>query len=146
MNIGSKIREFKNLDGSRTSAAALSPDGRYALSVAVSKIILWEVATERMIRSVKAGSTLWPIWHLAFSLDGKNALSGGEDGIVKHWNIPSLSLAKEFKGHTGLSGIVMWLFLRTADLLCQAEGLMGLLNYGIFQLALRSSLYKRIQV
>ena len=64
-----------------------------------------------MLRSVKADhgfSIIAPpgiVRSVAFSPDGKHALSGGMDGTAKLWNIPSLSLVKEFKGHKGMMGI-----------------------------------------
>ena len=112
INTGGEIRGFKHPDKGFANVATFSPDGRYALSGnGGGKIYLWDVATGRMLRSVKADrgfSIIAPpgiVRSVAFSPDGKHALSGGMDGTAKLWNIPSLSLVKEFKGHKGMMGI-----------------------------------------
>ena len=108
INAGSEIRGYKDPEGSAVSTVAISPDGRYALSGHLGgKMFLWDVASGRMINSVKADRAfLAPdVNSVAFSPDGKYALSGGTDNTLRLWNIPSLSRAKEFQGHTGMIGI-----------------------------------------
>lgn len=114
MNTGGKIREFQGPSlGFGASTVTFSPDGKYAIAGTRAqpsgKMIVWDVATGGMISSIKgdSGPAFLPessVQSVAVSPDGKYALSGGADGTAKLWNIPALSLVKEFKGHTGLGG------------------------------------------
>ena len=107
MNTGSVIKKFKDPNKTYLHDATFSHDGKYALSgTGAGEIVLWDVATGRKIHSVKAEHGLIDkfIRSVAISPDGKYALSCGVS-TVRLWNIPSLSLLKEFNGHTGRDGI-----------------------------------------
>jgi len=48
-----------------------------------------------------AGCSVWP---LAFSPDGRLAISGGDESIVRLWDLETGEMLREFKGHKRLRG------------------------------------------
>ena len=113
---GRKIAEWNAANSG--GIIALSPDGQYALSTgggerkSVSSdrgiIHFWEVATGRHLRTFAGtgrnqglGSA---VLALAFSQDGKYALSGGTDGSLRLWDLFSGRELKMLQGHTGWVG------------------------------------------
>lgn len=121
MDSGNVMKGFRFRVGTPSLATlrmAISPDGRYALSGhrqegfhSAADIVLWNVLTGNEIKRIKAdhGPILPPLAEVrsvAFSPDGKYALSGGYDNILKLWDIPALTEVKTFKGHTGFVGIM----------------------------------------
>jgi hypothetical protein len=78
--------------------AALSPDGRLALSAGRSESSprLWDVATGKELR--RAGRHSSWVWDVAFTLDGKRALSCGVDGI-RLWEVESGKELRRLTGH-----------------------------------------------
>ncbi|UCG24092.1 MAG: hypothetical protein JSW55_18520 [Chloroflexota bacterium] len=89
--------EFIELDAVFLSVA-ISPDGRFALlggasvtnqdTVDPTLIVLWDLETGEEVRrfEVPEGGA---VWHLAISEDGRKALSGTEDGILRLWDLES---------------------------------------------------------
>jgi len=87
------------------SAIALSPDGRYILSAGhgQSTIQLWDAATGRELETLAGHAENGFGNHaLAFSPDGRMAISGGYDKTVRLWEIPSGKLISTCLGHTGM--------------------------------------------
>ncbi len=67
------------------TTVAISPDGRYALSGSRDRnMILWDIAAGRVIRKFAAGLQKG-VYKVAFSSDGRNAISGADSVIV--WNL-----------------------------------------------------------
>src|SRR5271157_5819274 len=103
--------------GMSMSSFALSPDGRYVLSGhnplggamfgKVAKMILWDAITGEKIHEFIASEGHFPpcVWSVAFSPDGKYALSGGSDGTIRLWDIISRTEIKRLKAHTGSLGV-----------------------------------------
>lgn len=79
-------------------AAALSPDGRYALTAASDQTVrLWDVST---------GAQLWAAEQaiertaaVAFSPDGHSALFSGNDKKITEFAVPTQNVARVFVGH-----------------------------------------------
>jgi WD40 repeat protein len=109
---GNKIREFKGpwLGGFNELgpiAVAISPDKKYALCTQLqSRLTIWDVESGREIRTVSAGGSLHHMRAVAFSSNGQFALTGGNDGKLRLWAIPSLDLIRTIDAHEwGRSGI-----------------------------------------
>jgi hypothetical protein len=93
---GKEIRTFSGHAGSVTSVA-FSPDGRAALSGSGGwpdyTLKLWDVATGKLWAAVRgreirrfAGHT-FQVDSVAFSPDGRTALSGSDDWTLKLWDV-----------------------------------------------------------
>ena len=95
-------------------AVTFSPDGKYALSGGVDNTLrLWTIPGLAEIKKL-TGHTVsfraaapYPlgVMSVAFSPDGKYALSGGGDNIIKMWDLSTGAELKEFTGHSGIEGV-----------------------------------------
>jgi WD40 repeat protein len=78
-------------DSYRISDLAWNPDGTLLASANASNtgysITVWDIDSGE-IALVLEGHTL-PIWSIEFSPDGKTLASGGDDGIVRLWDVTS---------------------------------------------------------
>jgi beta-lactamase regulating signal transducer with metallopeptidase domain len=91
---GKEIQLLKGHDA-KVQCVAFSPDGRYLLSGGYdNQVILWDVSSGKEIRRLQGAHPALPIAGdasrikgVAFSSDGKVALSGGEDGYVRIWEV-----------------------------------------------------------
>jgi Tol biopolymer transport system component len=105
-------REKLLLRGHRALAlcAVYSPDGRSVLSsggddplepeMSYDKTVrLWEIATGKEVR-VFLGHTKLSA-SVAFSPEGKSALSGGSDGTLRLWDVATGQLVRKLVGHSG---------------------------------------------
>ncbi len=80
-------------------SAALSPDGRFAVSGGdEDDIRLWDVASGKTLRLLKGHTN--QVWSVAFSPDGTRILSGGDDHTVRLWDSSSGKEIRQFRGHT----------------------------------------------
>ncbi|KYC37794.1 hypothetical protein WA1_04580 [Scytonema hofmannii PCC 7110] len=62
------------------------------------EIKLWDVNSRQVISSRKAEHKIFSV---AFHSNGQLVASAGQKDIIKLWNIDSMNLLKEFKGHKG---------------------------------------------
>lgn len=102
---GKRIRDFVG-HTSTASSAAISSDGRYALSGSFDDTVrLWDMATAREIWTYKGHATgafqMGDVESVAFSPDSRYAVSGSYDGTVRLIDVDTGQEARTFLGHTG---------------------------------------------
>ena len=95
-------------------SASFSPDAKYVVAGGVGRageyVKFWDAESGRKLKQLKH-----PAHHNAMNLetvntvdispDGKYALSGGGDGIIKLWDIASGEEIRAWKAHIGLAGV-----------------------------------------
>jgi WD40 repeat protein len=96
------VRRFEGHTGP-VRRAALSPDGRLALSGSGypngdKTLRLWDVASGKEIRQFQGHTD--QIHGVAFSPDGRQVLSGGVDRTLRLWEVASGRQLQVFRGHT----------------------------------------------
>jgi WD40 repeat protein len=101
MTGGQPVRIFRGA-GARLSTA-LSPDGRSLLAAGAGPkneaiVRHWDLATSRVLRGFEGPSSA-AVYSLAFSHDGRIALSGGSDAL-RSWDAETGKSLQTFKGHT----------------------------------------------
>jgi WD40 repeat protein len=91
--------------GRHVNAVAFSPDGKLlaaAGEIDDGLIRLWDLATHRQVRSIRADANV--VFCLAFAPDGKTLASGGNTPAVKLWDVATGKSAGRLVGHTGQVG------------------------------------------
>ncbi len=78
-----------------------SPDGKLAASAGYDgHIYVWDPDTLDLTRILPARGQQVTIWDLAFLPDNRRLLSGGEDNVVRLWDVESGTEIRQFKGHS----------------------------------------------
>ena len=89
---GKLVRTFEG-HGDRVYSVAFSPDGHSLLSGSLDGTLrIWGVATGKLIRVVEGSEPV------AFSVDGRSVLSGGEVGL-KLWDVATGKLIRAVEGN-----------------------------------------------
>jgi WD40 repeat protein len=81
------------------SGVAYSPDGRWLASTDgdLKTLCLWDAQTHQL--AARFSGHTGPVYALAFSPDGRRLVSGGEDCIVRVWDVVT-GECQELHGHT----------------------------------------------
>jgi WD40 repeat protein/serine/threonine protein kinase len=76
---------------------AVSPDGRLVASAGDDQVIkLWDLATRRVIRSLKPPPAA--VSGLCFSPDGRQLVSGSDDGTIVFWSLETGTVIRTSRG------------------------------------------------
>ncbi len=104
---GEPIHRFEGHQD-QVNAVAFSPDGKTAISAGGSEevfnttlervLILWDLTTGKSLRRFEGHTA--PVTAVAFSPDGKTALSGSSDKSLILWGLASGAEIQQFEGHT----------------------------------------------
>ena len=94
-------------------ATVFSPDEKYALSGGYDNTLrLWTIPALSEVKRLKGhgGGSASALQYLgvmsaAFSPDGKYAVSGGGDNIIKLWDLSTGAAVRAFTGHSGNEGV-----------------------------------------
>lgn len=98
---GREILQFRNDGTNWVFGVALSRDGKQALSGNAVGLSLWDVETGAVLRQMDFDSTNKTVLTVAFAPDGKRAVSGGSDRIVRLWDLASGTQIRTLTGHLG---------------------------------------------
>jgi NACHT domain- and WD repeat-containing protein len=86
---------------------APSPDGRTVVSAGARGIIVWELETGRVLRSLREDRSN-DVSALAVTPDSQYLVVGGESRAVEVWHIETGRLVQELVGHTdGVTGVAV---------------------------------------
>ena len=78
---------------------AFTPDGALLAAQSVFTIYLWEVPTGKVARSLKGLSTSISFSAMAMSPDGRQIVSGDNDGSVRVWDVAEGKQLQELEAH-----------------------------------------------
>jgi WD40 repeat protein len=99
MNKFTLLKEIKFSD--YVLSVAISPDDKFVLIGNKRDVSIWGIAEGRVVMNMEGHTG--NVNSVAYSSDGKKALSGSDDGTLKLWDIKT---GKEIKNMSGHSGVV----------------------------------------
>lgn len=89
-----------NVPGGETYHLAMTPDAQYLVTGGWKSLILWEIATGKMVR--KFDDPFVPVTGLAMLPNGIHFAAGSEDGDVRIWNVHTGQLVNKLPLAKGL--------------------------------------------
>jgi WD40 repeat protein/DNA-binding SARP family transcriptional activator len=93
------VRRFAGHD-EPVSAVAMSADGKWAISGALSgAVLLWDVSTGKMLHRLKGHTS--GIQGAAFAPSGQFAVTSSRDGSLIVWNLETREAIRRYLGHRG---------------------------------------------
>lgn len=112
---GSPIRRYEGHQD-QVNGVSFSPDGKTAISAGGSEeafnttleriLILWDVASGKILRRLEGHTA--PVTAVAFSPNGKTAISGSSDMSLIFWGLAGGAEIRRFEGHTsGVNAVAL---------------------------------------
>ena len=83
---------------SEVTSVAITPDGKRVLAGSFQSLFIWDAESGRLIRNL--AHPQW-VFSVAVSPDGSRIASGGEDHLIRLWDMKSGQLLRTLEGHTG---------------------------------------------
>lgn len=98
---GQSIRSFAgdNRDDPMVNSIAVSRDGRHVVAGKLNGFELWDIASGRRLRAFKGHRGF--VSAIAISPNGRNCLSGGDDGRLILWDLQTGQIVHDFLGSGG---------------------------------------------
>jgi len=101
---GRCLRTFGGFDRPVT-CVAFSPDGRRVVSASSGEVLfsqiitVWDASSGRCLRTIEAGRDTVYLNAMTLSPDGRMALTGGLDKMLRLWNLDTGECVRSFEGH-----------------------------------------------
>jgi eukaryotic-like serine/threonine-protein kinase len=91
-------------------SVAISPNGQFLASVCRDdRIYLWDLASARPIRVLDVPTSYWAIQsRVSFDPSSRILATGGQDGLVRLWDVETGKLVASLSGHSGCAGDVVF--------------------------------------
>ncbi len=87
---GKVFRTFRLSRMLDVTSVSFSPDGKFlAAASGDSAIMIWEIQSGKLVRTLKGGKRYDNVKTVCFSPDGKFLASGSENRTIKIWEMPS---------------------------------------------------------
>jgi WD40 repeat protein len=107
---GREVRRFiekgRNYDLDVMSPVAYSPNGQLVLGTRLGDLKLFDTNTGNLVRTLETGTREW-VKSVAFSPDGRWLLAGGDDHVLRLWEVATgrevLTLLGHFAGVTSVA-------------------------------------------
>ncbi|GAA3579468.1 hypothetical protein GCM10022222_75380 [Amycolatopsis ultiminotia] len=97
LTTGRCLHELDSGDG-WSLAAALTPDGRHAVSVGNHHVHWWDLNRGKHLAAVPIGAE-GMCFSIAITPDGRRALSANTDGLLRWWDLPGERCLRTLSGH-----------------------------------------------
>lgn len=95
-----------NLGRGPINGVAVSPDGTMAAVASNLGLGIYRLDTLELVRLLEGHQQ--GVWGVAWSPDGLEVASGGEDGTVRTWEVSSGRQLQQMQGHAGVVMSVAW--------------------------------------
>ena len=86
----------------KVTCLAFTPDEKYLAVGSLEKVVLWEIATGKTVRSYLGHSA--KVSGLCFSHSGGILATASHDNTIRTWDVKSGATKSILKGHTGVTG------------------------------------------
>ncbi len=87
-DLAHRDEEFTIRNTGPIATVAISPGDKYVAAAGQDgAIIVWNLSTATVIRTMNIPSAAPAVWSICFTPDGEHLISGGEDDIIRLWNL-----------------------------------------------------------
>jgi WD40 repeat protein len=103
---GTLFREVRRFEGHTPgrlpwiTRVAVTPDGRQLVSAGYDGLRCWDVASGKLVLVIEETKGAG-CWALALTSDGQRVMAGGDDKVVRIFDLKTGKLTQQFVGHSG---------------------------------------------